>query len=153
MLKFTEPDIYVFRTETTLAMESQLKDKNLYFKAEVWWSMPIMKVAETRQMPVAVTVTVERQIEEFIAAWSAAKQPGVKKSGKSEIRAVPREIEKSQAKPAEAEYKYVSSEKSKVFHRAACSSVKRIKPKNLVSYNSRNEAIKAGKRPCRRCKP
>jgi len=34
-----------------------------------------------------------------------------------------------------------------------CSSVKRISSDNLVGYKTRDEAINAGKRPCKLCKP
>ena len=50
-------------------------------------------------------------------------------------------------------YKYVSSKNSQVFHNPQCRSAKRIKPENLVGYNSRNELIQAGKRPCKVCEP
>ena len=52
-----------------------------------------------------------------------------------------------------ARYMYISSKNSQVFHRPNCRSAKRIKPENLVGYNSREEAIQAGKRPCKVCKP
>ena len=54
---------------------------------------------------------------------------------------------------AAASYKYVSSKNSQVFHSPQCRSAKRIKPENLVGYNSRDEVIHAGKRPCKVCKP
>jgi hypothetical protein len=50
-------------------------------------------------------------------------------------------------------YRYVSSKNSQVFHTPQCRSAKRIKPENLITYSSREEAIKAGKRPCKVCKP
>jgi hypothetical protein len=53
----------------------------------------------------------------------------------------------------EARYKYVSSKNSKVFHNPQCRSAKRINPENLVGYNSKEEVIQAGKRPCKVCKP
>jgi hypothetical protein len=53
----------------------------------------------------------------------------------------------------EVKYQYVSSKNSQVFHSPNCRSAKRIKPENLVGYISRDEAIKAGKRPCKVCKP
>jgi hypothetical protein len=52
-----------------------------------------------------------------------------------------------------ARYKYVSSKNSQIFHLPQCRSAKRIKPENLVGYNSREEVIQAGKRPCKVCKP
>ena len=62
-----------------------------------------------------------------------------------------------QTKPGDtsamAEYKYVASQSSRVFHKPECRWAKRIKPENLVGYKSKDEAVKAGKRPCKQCKP
>ncbi len=57
------------------------------------------------------------------------------------------------SKSAAAEYKYVASRSSRVFHKSDCRWAKRINPDNLVVYNSRDAAIKAGKRPCKVCNP
>ena len=51
------------------------------------------------------------------------------------------------------EWKYVASKNSKVFHRPDCKWAKRISPKNLIGYKSREEAIKSGRRPCGICGP
>ncbi|MFB0552861.1 MAG: TIM barrel protein [Phycisphaerae bacterium] len=56
-------------------------------------------------------------------------------------------------KSAAAGYKFVASRSSRVFHKSDCRWAKRIKPDNLVVYNSRDAAIKAGKRPCKVCNP
>ena len=48
---------------------------------------------------------------------------------------------------------YVASENSNVFHRASCSSAKRINEENKVCFGSREEAIESGRRPCKRCNP
>lgn len=48
---------------------------------------------------------------------------------------------------------YVASKRSEVFHRSLCMSVAKIAEHNLVHYANRDEAIKAGKRPCSICKP
>ena len=48
---------------------------------------------------------------------------------------------------------YVASKNSQVFHRADCKSAAKISEKNLVRYNSRDEAIQAGKKPCHECNP
>ena len=49
--------------------------------------------------------------------------------------------------------KYVASKNSDVFHYSTCSSVKTIKPGNLIVFTSREEAVKSGRRPCSICKP
>ena len=48
---------------------------------------------------------------------------------------------------------YVASKRSQVFHRADCKSAAKISEKNLVRYNTRDEAIQAGKKPCVECRP
>jgi len=48
---------------------------------------------------------------------------------------------------------YVASRNSEVFHYASCSYVPSISIENKVCYCTREEAITAGKRPCKRCSP
>jgi phosphatidylserine/phosphatidylglycerophosphate/cardiolipin synthase-like enzyme len=48
---------------------------------------------------------------------------------------------------------YVASKRSAVFHRADCKAVAKISEQNLVHYNSREEAIAAGKKPAQDCNP
>ena len=48
---------------------------------------------------------------------------------------------------------YVASARSQVFHRVDCKSAAKISEKNLVRYNTRDEAIQAGKKPCHECNP
>lgn len=73
-------------------------------------------------------------------------------SGADSLTATEKQTKPS-AKSAVAGYGYVASKNSKVFHKPDCRWAKRIKPENLVGYSSRDEAIKAGKRPCKQCKP
>jgi phosphatidylserine/phosphatidylglycerophosphate/cardiolipin synthase-like enzyme len=48
---------------------------------------------------------------------------------------------------------YVASKNSAVFHKAGCKGAAKISEKNLVHYNTRDEAIQAGKKPCHECNP
>ncbi|MEA3224885.1 MAG: Ada metal-binding domain-containing protein [Planctomycetota bacterium] len=48
---------------------------------------------------------------------------------------------------------YIGSRSSDVFHKPDCHLAKNISPENLVSYRTRDDAIKAAKRPCKSCKP
>lgn len=52
-----------------------------------------------------------------------------------------------------AEYAYVASVNSEVFHQPNCRWAKKISPRNLVGFKTREEAIKSGRRPCKVCKP
>ncbi len=51
------------------------------------------------------------------------------------------------------DWKYVASKKSKVFHHPDCKWAKKISSKNLMGFNTREEAIKSGRRPCKSCRP
>ena len=51
------------------------------------------------------------------------------------------------------EWEYVASKTSKVFHRPSCRYVKRIKREKLIGFNSREEAGRSGRKPCKICKP
>lgn len=51
------------------------------------------------------------------------------------------------------EYAYVASANSEVFHRPACKWAKKISPRNLVGFKSREDAINSGRRPCKVCEP
>lgn len=48
---------------------------------------------------------------------------------------------------------FVASKNSEVFHRPDCRSAAKITAKNLNNFGNRDEAIRAGKRPCAECKP
>jgi len=156
MLKFADSDIYVFRSRTALATMARLPEKRLFFKADVWQSAASMQAVPVAAMPGAVKKTIALQTNAFVAAWLAANSSAATKpEAAGETTPATAESIKmpQQQKPAKTEYKYVASGKSGIFHRPDCPFVKRIKPENLVGYKTRTEAIKDGKRPCRRCKP
>lgn len=48
---------------------------------------------------------------------------------------------------------YIGNKSSKKFHETYCSGVSDIKEKNKVTLNSREEAIKKGYTPCKKCNP
>ena len=50
-------------------------------------------------------------------------------------------------------WKYAASKKSDIFHRPDCKWAKKINPKNFIGFNSKEEAKKSGRRPCKICKP
>jgi len=47
----------------------------------------------------------------------------------------------------------IGSKNSKKFHLSTCRHAKTIKPENIVTFSSVEEAIKAGREPCAVCKP
>ena len=154
MLKLKDPQQYVFRIQTSLATEVSLSgERPFHIKADVWKVEPTMQAVSIQSMPAAVTSVVLEQVEAFIHAYLAANPPNKRSSDTNDISIVPKEQLKPVAKSTQAEYEYVASKNSDVFHRPDCSSAKKIKETNLVGYNSRQAAIQAGRRPCKRCSP
>jgi hypothetical protein len=153
-LKLEDSQQYVFRIQASISREVRLARKNnFYFKADVWKTEPVMQAVSVKSMPAKVTDVVLEQVEVFIHAYLAANPSGTRPPDANDIAVKLPKPAKPDAKPAMAEHKYIASKNSKVFHKPDCRWAKRIKPANLVGYNSRNEAIEAGKRPCKVCKP
>lgn len=49
--------------------------------------------------------------------------------------------------------KYIASERSKVFHTSTCSFVDAIAPENKIYFDTIEEALRSGRRPCKKCQP
>jgi len=48
---------------------------------------------------------------------------------------------------------YVASKNSKTFHKSTCSAARRITEANLLRFDSREAALRSGRRPCKICNP
>ncbi len=154
MLKPEQLRQHVFHIQTLLAKNIYVEiEPALRQKADVWKTEPVMQAVSAESMPAKVTEVVLEQVDGFIAAWHAANPKDKQPSDANKISIVPKEQIKPAAKQAVAEYKYVASKNSKVFHKSDCTWAKRIAPKNLVHYKTREDAINDGKRPCKMCKP
>lgn len=163
MLKLEDSQQYIFLIQTALArpvylahppqVPSPPDQVKWTIKAGVWKKSSPMQAVSAEIMSAKVTNVALDQVEAFIQAWRAANPPGKQPSNTGDI-GVPEKIQtRPAAKPTTAVHKYVASKNSKVFHLPGCRFANQISPKNLVGYKSRNEAINAGKRPCKICKP
>ncbi|MGD0077472.1 MAG: Ada metal-binding domain-containing protein [Sedimentisphaerales bacterium] len=157
LLKLSETQQCVFRVQTSFARKVLLEDvSGSHIKADVFKTDPVIQLVQIHDMPEALVNVASQQVDAFITAWSVAKQLNKQadvnlprpQSGKAAVKK-----DTKSAKQQDTETKYVASKNSKVFHKADCQFAKRIKPENLVSYDTRDEAIKAGKNPCKTCNP
>ena len=161
-LKDSQQHVFCIRTslerpvclpkEYKIASSSEL---DLILRADVWKQSSRIQTVSVQNMPAQVTGVVLEQVGAFIRAYDSANPPGKRRAnGKVNDVASPTTVESKQpVTQAVAKYGYVASKNSQVFHKAGCRWAKRIAQKNLVRYNRREEAIKAGKRPCKMCKP
>ena len=161
ILKLEDSQQYIFVVRTALSRRVYLELTNqgtpdvqlkLTLMAEVWKKASPMQVAGQDTLA-KITEKVLQQTDAFAIAWMAANTQGKQASNTYDITTTRKEPARPTVEVAPTEYKYVASKNSDVFHNAECSSAKRIAAKNLVHYKSRDEAINAGKRPCKICKP
>jgi micrococcal nuclease len=61
--------------------------------------------------------------------------------------------ERSSDSLGQAKVAYVASANRAPFHKITCQWADRISPQNLQTFGTRDEAIRAGHRPCKVCKP
>jgi len=154
MLTLKDSHQYIFRIQTLLARAVYLaKDTSWAIVADVWKTEPVMQVTSVQDMPQTVMNLALEQVKAFICAYRVANSQLGHSPDVNDTIAVPVTTSRPFSKQVSAEYEYVASKNSKVFHKPDCRWAKKISPENLVGYNSREEAIKAGKRPCRTCKP
>jgi len=155
-LKLVDSQRYAFRIQTSLLRAVRLATQNrFHFKADVWATEPVMQVVPAKDMATKITNVVLRQTEVFISSYHAANPSNHRATdakADSSVSPAMRDA-KQPLNQAVAKYGYVASKNSEVFHTPECRWAKRIAQRNLVKYSSRNQAIKAGKRPCKMCKP
>jgi len=148
----------VYRVETVLDRTVTLTGhRPLRVRADVWRLPPAMKAVPDGELAEAVTQVALMQVQTFAAACQAAQSLAkglapADGSPASGPKAAPQQGVGASGRPV-AQGSVVASKSSSVFHRPDCRWAQNIAEQNRVTYNSRAEAIKAGKRPCKSCKP
>ncbi len=157
MIILDDSQRYIFRIQTSLARTVALQAQpNLHFHADVWKKASQMQTVSIQNMPPTITKVVLEQVDSFIADYRIANPPGKHPADANDFAALipaPTRQIKKPVKLITAEHEFVASKNSKVFHKPTCSSAKRIKPGNIVTYGTRAKAAEAGKRPGKICKP
>jgi hypothetical protein len=158
LLKLGNTPQYAFRIQTSVARSVCLKTQEKpVFKADLWKLNPVFEVVSIDDMSARLTDVVLGQINVFIRAYRVANPQGqfLTDSEKSETGSVtPSQYPAgTNAGSPTTKRGYVASSNSDIFHKPDCRWAKNISPENLTTYQSREQAIKAGKRPCKWCKP
>lgn len=157
-LDIEEHNSRVFSIQTSLAKKVCLSEQpKRHIKADVWKTDLTMKIILTEQMLQKVSDIIFEQTDAFITAYLIANNsntlPAKANSTKPLSGKPDTPRDQRTQKQDTVEVNFVASKKSKVFHKPDCPFARRISPENLVTYKTRDEAINAGKRPCKRCKP
>ncbi|MBN1362082.1 MAG: hypothetical protein JW993_15920 [Sedimentisphaerales bacterium] len=115
--------------------------------ATVWDVGPAVKSVRSARWQEGVQNVAFEQVDGFIAARKTAATQDGKTALRMPASALPRNAAGASG------YPFVASRNSSVFHRAGCRMARNISEANRVEYSSRDEAVAAGKRPCRTCNP
>ncbi len=146
-------DKYVYRVQTSLNRQVLLTGRpDPQIQAEVWQTRPEMQVVAKAEAAEAMTTAALTQAEAFIAARKTARA-SLAKTGSTAQKSSSPVPAGSQDPQAASKYPFVASRSSSVFHRSDCRWAQNIADNNLVGYRTREEALQAGKRPCKTCKP
>ncbi len=132
----------VYRVQTALSRMVMLPGYDqTRMRADVWRVRPVMKAVTESDVADAIKKAVLTQAETFAGELEVARK----------LQA--RWPDFSERPSAAGQAPYVASKNSAVFHRADCPMAGNIAERNLVTYDSRQDAIQAGKRPCKSCNP
>ncbi|MEN6333705.1 MAG: hypothetical protein ABFE01_05550 [Phycisphaerales bacterium] len=147
---------YVYRVQTALCRLVIVPgQENRRVQVEVWRVRPVLAAADKAQAGGAICAAVLSQAEFFTAARKAARSlPDATKNAAKDplVKSVVNQMT-PQAAGSESAYPFVASKSGNVFHRSDCRWAQNISGDNRIGYKTREEAIQAGKRPCKSCKP
>jgi hypothetical protein len=147
----------VYRVQTALSRIVTFTDhRQLQVQADVWRLKPTMKAIADTEVADAVPAAVITQVEAFAGAYQAARRLQARAAAPQEPPAASSVAQRDRQKASGQDAgpaPFVASKNSSVFHRADCRMARNISEKNLVTYESREEAIQDGKRPCKSCSP
>jgi hypothetical protein len=159
-LRLEDSQQCVFHIRTALARAVCLKDEqNPVFKADIWQSVSSIQAVPAENMTAEFSDVVLEQVEDFIKIYKATNPSGTKASdtdiniNETASSTNPAEQTEKDINSTVIEYSYVASNSSNIFHKPDCRWAQNISKENLIKYKSREEAIKAGKRPCKTCNP
>jgi hypothetical protein len=154
--KLADSGEYVCRLQTFLSRAVNLAhkyDRSGTFIADVWKTEPATVAASLADMSGQLAKVVLHQVDTFIATCIAANPPGEQAVPADGAARAEQPKGESAAKAPALGQMYVASKNANAFHKPDCRWAKNISPGNLVGYGSRDEAIAAGKKPCKSCKP
>ena len=150
ILNFGSTGRYVFRVRTSVSASMLIaRNPARYFTDEVWSRSSTFSISAGFNIDKAVHEVSLRQLDAFVSDFNYANGNSASTEQETTVQ-----VQKNGViVPVIPNNKFIASKNSRVFHRPDCSSVKSISGKNMVYYNSREEAIESGKRPCKRCNP
>ncbi|MBN2181794.1 MAG: hypothetical protein JW715_07750 [Sedimentisphaerales bacterium] len=155
LLKVPDANLFAVRIETVMARQMLLatgSDQILIM------SIPLVtqgiKFVSEHELSDSIENSVSGHIDQFLRNYQATKSLREKKDAQTghaaaEVNQPAQAVQQTQV----TRDVYVASKNSEVFHKPGCRWAQNISGENRLTYNSRDEAINAGKRPCKSCNP
>lgn len=148
----------VYRVQTALSRIVTFADhRPLQVRADVWRLKPVMRAVPEPDLAAAVAEATLTQVGAFAGAHEAARRLQTNAAdigeGPAVVSAGARQDTANAVSSDAGQALYVASRNSSVFHHADCRMAANISERNLVGYGGREDAVQAGKRPCKTCNP
>lgn len=155
LLKVPDSNLFAVRIETVMCRQMLLATgSDKIFIVPLPLEQQGIRFVSEDDLPDFIEKTASRHIDQFLRDYQATKSWQEKKAAQAKATdAKPKPSTTAPKQTQQAKYAYVASKNSKVFHKPDCRWAKKISPANFVGYQSRDEAINDGKRPCKLCKP
>lgn len=152
ILKVPDVNLFAVRIETAMARQMLLATgSEIIFIVPFPLGQTNIKFVSSDELPDYIEKSVSGHIDQFLRNYQATKSLQEKKDAQTGHAAS--DVNQPIQPVRVTKDVYVASKNSGVFHKPGCRWAQNISEENLVTYNSREEAIKAGKRPCKSCNP
>ncbi len=164
ILNPARPPVFYVRTSFTAGIAFE-RNPSAFFRTDLWTRTETIQAESLQAEFTAVTTLVNKHIELFASDFKQANSSVMPPTDVNDFNnilppatrqtpaQIPKETPKTPVEKEKVEQKYIASKNSSVFHRPDCSWVDRILPKNRIEYKTREQAIQAGKKPCKKCQP
>ncbi len=155
LLKVPDANLFAVRVEPVMARQMLLATgSDQVFIIPIPLGGHGIRFVSEKDLPGVIENAASQHIDQFLRNYQATKSWQAKKATQAKAADTkPNPSTATLTQTQKAKYAYIASKSSKVFHKPGCRWTNNIKPENLVGYNSKEEVIKAGKRPCKVCKP
>jgi hypothetical protein len=167
--RFSDTDRFMYRVKTMVRVGlyySPVRAKRQVVETEVWSRCGMVVPSSEEFANDAIMRLAMGHLAEFLPEYEKVREisepvitepePVIEKKETSRRTRQPVRQRRSKTisdPNAVLDIRYVASKKSKVFHRSDCPAVKRISEDNLIEYETRIEAMRDNRRPCKLCKP
>jgi len=139
----------------TVYLEFDVGRNDKYYRilAYVWLNDTLMLNRLLLKEGYAQIMTIPPNVkyrEEFLEIYKSAREN--EKGLWAPVLILPIKQKEEDSKKATPKF-YIGNKQSKIFHNPECSSAKKMSDENKVIFKTREEALNAGFKPCKRCNP